>query len=62
MCMINRKAAREFALASARERYSVTSYCPTRVGASFFTRAEAALRKWIAKEIESRPSKGKTIQ
>jgi hypothetical protein len=57
--VINKKAVKEVALASAKF-YNKTEL--TRVSGDFVERANQALLKWIAAELENHPTDGKTIK
>jgi hypothetical protein len=57
--LINQKAVRDYILAQVK---SIRPHHPfERVGASFITRVEGALRSAIVTEIKQHPSKGKTL-
>ena len=56
--LISRKHVKAFALSVAEKR----AHKFTRVGSGFFIRCENALRAFIAGEVRSLPSKGKTIE
>lgn len=56
--IINKRLAREYALSCASKR----AHKFTRVGRSFYTMCDTALRNEIATYIHSLPSKGKTIK
>lgn len=55
---INKHLVRRFALDCARQR----AHKFTRVSAEFYSRADAALKRWIVSEIQQLPSKGKTVR
>ena len=57
--LINQKAVREYILAQAKQLRP--HYPFERVGASFLTRIEGAVRSAIVQEIKQHPSKGKTL-
>ena len=55
--LINKKAAKDFALSMAKTR----SHKFTRVGGGFFVKCEANLKSFIREHVQRLPSKGKTI-
>ena len=55
--LINRKHCREFALEVAKTR----AHKFTQVGSNFFLQCEANLKTFIRSQVQSHPSKGKTI-
>lgn len=58
--LINQKAVREYILAQAKQLRPHHPF--ERVGASFVTRIEGAVRSAVVQEIKNHPSKGKTLQ
>jgi hypothetical protein len=55
--LINKKAVKAFALTIAKAR----AHKFTRVGNGFCIRCEANLKEFIRHQVQSHPSKGKTI-
>lgn len=58
MNLINRAACKKRALEIAQMR----AWKPTRVSAEFLNRIESQLRNIIVSEVQSHPSKGKTLK
>jgi hypothetical protein len=59
LIVINKKAVKQLALDSAKF-YKKNEL--TRVSADFLERANQALLKWVATELENHPIDGKTIK
>ena len=57
--LINQKAVRNYILARVKQLRPHHPF--ERVGASFITKVEGALRNAIVQEIKQHPSKGKTL-
>ena len=55
--LISKKHVKEFALLCAEKR----AHKLTRVGGDFYIRCEAQMKEFIRSQVQSLPSKGKTI-
>ena len=56
--LINKRAVKRFALDASQTRHHKF----TRVGEEFYSKAEAALRKFINEHVHRLPSSGRTIR
>lgn len=60
--MIIKSKLKDYAMAVCQERYkNMPQYMPTRVSNEFVQKCEAHLMEYIKQQVESRPSKGKTL-